>query len=78
MKLQLIPNKKLSLSPNNGLRDGWKNAFKKMAQTSDDKLLDSDFIESTFDKEEWDTTSSAINISQLRIGIIIRFLIETI
>lgn len=54
MKLQLIQNSDLLFSPDNGPRDGWENAFKKMAQAGDDKLLDSDLIESTFDKEEWE------------------------
>jgi antitoxin MazE len=53
VKVSII-NGNLLLSPDNGPRDGWKEAFKKMAQAGDDKLLDSDLIESTFDKDEWE------------------------
>ena len=44
----------LVLSPDNGPREGWMEAFKQMAQAGDDTLLDSDSIESTFDKDEWE------------------------
>lgn len=41
------------LSPTNEPRKGWDEAFKKMAKANDDKLLDQDIIDSSFDKKEW-------------------------
>jgi len=35
-------------------RKGWAEEFKKMASHGDDALLDSDIIESDFDKKEWE------------------------
>ncbi len=45
---------KLILSAVPDPRHGWKEAFKKMAQHGDDKLVDADYIESAFDKDEWE------------------------
>lgn len=44
----------LILSPDNGPRDGWEDAFKKMAQSGDDKLLDTEIATTSFDKDEWE------------------------
>ena len=49
-----IINGKLVLSPENSPREGWEEAFKKMAQADDDTLLDSEIVTSSFDKDEWD------------------------
>jgi len=35
-------------------RKGWDDAFKKMALTGDDKLLDDQAIESSFDQGDWE------------------------
>lgn len=35
-------------------RDGWEEAFAKMAENGDDALLDPDIIESAWDDEEWE------------------------
>ncbi len=43
----------LILSPDNGPREGWEDAFKKMAQAGDDQLLDIE-TSSSFDKDEWE------------------------
>ena len=37
-----IVNGNLVLSPDNGPREGWEDAFKKMAAAGDDRLLDQD------------------------------------
>jgi antitoxin MazE len=44
----------LVLSPDIEPRQGWEEAFKKMAKFGDDRLLDEYCIESSFDKEEWE------------------------
>ena len=44
----------LLLSPITAPRDGWADAFKKMAKTGDDQLLNPELIESDFDKGEWE------------------------
>ena len=44
----------LVLSPDNVARAGWGDAFKKMAQAGDDKLLDSESFSTNFDKDEWE------------------------
>lgn len=50
-----VVNGNLVLSPDNGPRKGWEEAFKKMAQAGgDDMLLDAEIIESSFDKDEWE------------------------
>lgn len=48
-----IVNGNLVLSPDNGPREGWEDAFKKMAAAGDDRLLDQDLSASIFDKDEW-------------------------
>jgi antitoxin MazE len=49
-----VENGKLILSAAPNPRHGWEEAFKKMAQCSDDTLLDKDYIESSFDRDEWE------------------------
>lgn len=49
-----IVNGNLVLSADNGPREGWKDAFKKMAAAGDDRLLDKDVVDSNFDKDEWE------------------------
>lgn len=48
-----IVNGSLVLSPDNGPREGWEDAFKKMAAAGDDRLLEPDTSDSNFDKDEW-------------------------
>lgn len=48
-----IVNGNLVLSADNGPREGWEDAFKKMAAAGDDRLLDQDLFDSNFDKDEW-------------------------
>jgi antitoxin MazE len=48
-----IVNGTLVLSADKGPREGWENAFKKMATTGDDQLLEQDLFDSNFDKDEW-------------------------
>jgi antitoxin MazE len=49
-----IVNGNLVLSADNGPREGWEDAFKKMAAAGDDQLLDQDLVQSNFDKDEWE------------------------
>jgi len=49
-----IVNGNLVLSADNDPREGWGDAFKKMAAAGDDQLLDQDIVQSTFDKDEWE------------------------
>lgn len=49
-----IVNGNLVLSADKGPRDGWEDAFKKMAVAGDDRLLDQNFFDSSFDKDEWE------------------------
>jgi antitoxin MazE len=49
-----VEDHNLILSADKNPREGWKAAFKKMAERGDDQLLDSDQIDSAFDKEEWE------------------------
>ena len=49
-----IVNGNLMLSADNGPRKGWEDAFKKMADASDDRLFDQDLSASNFDKDEWE------------------------
>ena len=44
---------KLLLSSETGAREGWEDAFKKMADAGDDTLLDANLVQSSFDKDEW-------------------------
>jgi antitoxin MazE len=45
----------LVIEPSHHHREGWDEAFKKMADASDDLLIDGDRpIESTFDMNEWE------------------------
>ncbi len=48
-----VVNGNLVLSPDDP-REGWEDAFKKMAQVKDDTLLDASTIETYFDKDEWE------------------------
>lgn len=48
-----IVNGNLVLSADNGPREGWDDAFKKMAAAGEDQLLEQDSFGSTFDKDEW-------------------------
>ena len=48
-----IVNGNLVLSADNGPREGWEDAFKKMAAAGDDRLLEQDLFDSNFDKDEW-------------------------
>lgn len=52
--LVTVKDGKLILSAYYGPREGWEEVFKKMAEFGDDRLLDSQEIESAFDKEEWE------------------------
>ena len=45
---------KLILVPDIEPRQGWEEAFKRMAESGDDKLIDPNQVESLFDKEEWE------------------------
>ena len=49
-----VEDGKLVLSAVPDPRSGWREEFKKMAHCGDDTLLDSDYIESSFDKDEWE------------------------
>ena len=49
-----VVNGSIVLSPDNNPREGWEEAFKKMAQAGDDTLLDADRTKTTFDEEEWE------------------------
>lgn len=49
-----IINGNLVLSPDNHPREGWEDAFKKMARVGDDTLLDAEDKMSEFDKNEWE------------------------
>ncbi len=49
-----IVNGTLVLSPVNGVRQGWAESFKQMAQAGDDVLIDADRTPSTFDQDEWE------------------------
>ena len=42
------------VSADNGPREGWEDAFKKMAAAGDDRLLDQDVSGTSFDKDEWE------------------------
>lgn len=45
----------LVIRPHHQTRQGWAQAFKKMAQHNDDKLLDGDLLGvSSWDKAEWE------------------------
>jgi len=43
----------LIITPCEDVRLGWNEAFQLMTQNKDDDLLDSDFISSSWDDEEW-------------------------
>jgi len=49
----VIGETELVLSPEKKKREGWDQSFQKMAKNSDDILLDQEFVESEWDKEEW-------------------------
>jgi antitoxin MazE len=48
-----ISGNSLIISPLVRRRSGWEKAFKGMHENADDKLLDSDLIDSAFDRDEW-------------------------
>ena len=50
----IVVNGTLVLSSDNSPREGWEEAFKRMAQMGDDKLLDGGLGDSQFDREEWE------------------------
>ncbi len=43
----------IQASPKRKPREGWKESFKKMAESGDDLLLDQDNAPSRWDQEEW-------------------------
>ena len=49
-----IVNGNMIISADNGPREGWEDAFKKMAAAGDGQLLDQDLSASRFDKDEWE------------------------
>ncbi len=48
-----VKDNTLVLSPDNEPRAGWDEAFKRMARSGDDKLLDGD-IQLSSDKDKWE------------------------
>ncbi len=48
-----IKNGNLILSASRSVRNDWANVFDRMTKIADDKILDSDYIENDWDKEEW-------------------------
>ena len=52
--IALKDKKVVVLSADNGPREGWEGAFKKMAAAGDDRLLEQDLCDSNFDKDEWE------------------------
>ena len=49
----VIAKDQLILSPDKKKREGWDQSFQRMAKNSDDVLLDKEFIENDWDKEDW-------------------------
>ena len=48
-----IKNGKLILSANQKPRQGWKESFKAMAKSGDDKLLEPEFFHLSSDAKDW-------------------------
>ena len=49
-----VKNKSLVITRSESIRDGWENAFKKMAEAGDDELLDTEFLQNSWDESEWE------------------------
>jgi len=50
----VVEDNRLVIAPVEPARSGWLEAFKKMAESRDDTLLDADELPSTrWDREEW-------------------------
>lgn len=51
-----VKDNQLIIRPKRSIRQGWKVAFRLMAEKRDDQLLDEDSIstQSNWDKEEWE------------------------
>ena len=51
-----VKNNQLIIRPKRSTRKGWEDAFRLMAEMSDDQLLDEDSLlnQSNWDKEEWE------------------------
>lgn len=48
-----VEENRIVISPAHRPREGWEEAFKRMAQAGDDQLLDSE-VNNAFDTEEWE------------------------
>ncbi len=48
-----VENHTLIITPCEEERAGWEESFQLMAQSKDDTLLDGDFIEHSWDEDEW-------------------------
>lgn len=48
-----VEDHSLIITPYKNPREGWEKDFQLMAQNKDDTLLDADFIEHSWDEEEW-------------------------
>jgi antitoxin MazE len=51
-----VKNRQLIIRPKKNVRQGWENAFRAMAQNSDDQLLDRENLinQNSWDAEEWE------------------------
>lgn len=49
-----VEQDRIVIRASRSVRDGWEEQFKTMAQVGDDKLLDEDIEDSTWDEEEWE------------------------
>ena len=52
----IAEHQQIIIRPARKSRDGWEEAFKKMAKQGDDKLLDEESLnaQSSWDEEEWE------------------------
>ena len=48
-----VENDQIVIKRAKTIREGWKEAFQKMAMRGDDKLLNEDVISNKWDEEEW-------------------------
>ena len=50
-----VQKKQLILRPKRSVRQGWENAFRAMAENSDDQLFDDEYLnnQTSWDAEEW-------------------------
>ncbi len=48
-----VENDQIVIKRAKTMREGWKEAFQKMARRGDDKLLNEDIINNKWDEEEW-------------------------